>query len=247
VRPDASQERPDWRHEGLGTMIRAGLWLLSEVGEGNIFTKNQLREAFPGISQVDRRLRDLRDYGWVIDTDRSLARLGASEMLFIKAGEPVWEPRRSRSPLRRTLTPQIREKVLARDGFSCTNCGLSAVEGPIEASVKAVLEMAYVIPLTAGGSSELDNLITLCANCHKILGLESVKLPDTDDVWNLMGDLSTQDRTRLLAWIAMDHRPPTPAEKAWSLYRRLRPDQRTALTHRLGQAVIDQAESGMST
>jgi hypothetical protein len=32
----------------VGSMVRAALWLVEEVGEGNTFTKEQLREAFPG-------------------------------------------------------------------------------------------------------------------------------------------------------------------------------------------------------
>ena len=55
---------PRWDDANLGTMRRAALWLVEVVGEGNSFTKSQLREAFPEVAQIDRRMRDLRDFGW---------------------------------------------------------------------------------------------------------------------------------------------------------------------------------------
>ncbi|MFF4122667.1 HNH endonuclease [Microbispora rosea] len=243
MEPDVSHERPDWRNERLGTRVRVALWLLSEVGEGNSFTKDQLRQAFPKAEQVDRRLRDLRESGWVIHTNRTHSRLGASEMLFAEAGEPIWEPGRTIWSTRRALTPHIRDKVFERDGYSCVNCGLSVVEGPLEASIKTVLEIAHVTPLAAGGTSGLENLITLCANCHRLFDHGTVQHPDAEEVWDIVQELSEQDQARLLAWIAMDRKPPTQAEKAWSLYRRLRPEQRTSVAHRLGQAVLDRTDA----
>ncbi|GAA5075194.1 hypothetical protein HNP84_007516 [Thermocatellispora tengchongensis] len=240
--PDTSSDRPDWRNENLGTMKRVALWLANVVGEGNTFTKQQLHKAIPGAAQLDRRLRDLRDYGWVIDTDRTRPSLGPTEMLLTRAGDPVWEPGATRSLTRQPLTHHIRDEVLARDGFACVNCGLAVVEGPLEAPVKIVLELAHITPLAAGGSNTPDNLITLCANCHKLLDNSRGSF-STDDVWAQIETLSTHDRTRLLAWMAMDHKPSTPVEKAWALYRRLSRDQRRIITHRLGRAVVERTES----
>lgn len=83
---------PDWTNEKMGTMVRAALWLATEVGEGNVYTKEQLNAAFPGVSQIDRRVRDLRDRGWVIATNRDDALLAPHESRFVRAGEPIWEP-----------------------------------------------------------------------------------------------------------------------------------------------------------
>nr|BFE76826.1 hypothetical protein GCM10020092_101270 [Actinoplanes digitatis] len=83
-----------------GTMVRAALWLVQVVGEGNTFTKEQLRLAFPGVSQADRRLRDLRDYRWSILTSTEDASLLAEEQRFLHVGVPVWDPaaRRAAAP-----------------------------------------------------------------------------------------------------------------------------------------------------
>jgi hypothetical protein len=58
---------PKWNDPTLraGTRIRTALWLISEVGVGNSFTKEQHRAAFSGVAQADRRMRDLRDYASV--------------------------------------------------------------------------------------------------------------------------------------------------------------------------------------
>ncbi|MGW6909561.1 hypothetical protein [Streptomyces sp. NPDC054940] len=85
---------PAWNDSELsmGSMVRAALWLVTVVGEGNVFAKKDLRAAFPDVAQIDRRMRDLRDYGWFIATNRDDALLGANECRFVKAGHPVWEP-----------------------------------------------------------------------------------------------------------------------------------------------------------
>ncbi|MFE1559600.1 hypothetical protein ACFW6V_32010 [Streptomyces sp. NPDC058734] len=83
---------PDWTNKKMGTKVRAALWLATEVGEGNVYTKDQLRAAFPEAAQVDRRVRELRDHGWVIDTNRDDVSLAQHEARFVQAGERLWEP-----------------------------------------------------------------------------------------------------------------------------------------------------------
>src|SRR3954447_17133914 len=91
---------PDWRTSTAGTRVRAALWLVEVVGVGNHFTKAELREAFPGVEQVDRRMRDLRDDSWVIATNREDRSLELDELRFVSMGGRVWEPgyRRSAAP-----------------------------------------------------------------------------------------------------------------------------------------------------
>ncbi len=71
--------------EGLGVMAPgsngrqlAANWLITNVAVGSVFHWNDLKNAFPQISQIDRRGRELRTHhGWGISTNRddpSLAR-----------------------------------------------------------------------------------------------------------------------------------------------------------------------------
>lgn len=83
---------PDWTDKKMSSKVRTALWLASEVGEGNVYTKAQLREAFPDVAQIDRRVRELRDYGWVIATNRDDPALRSHEARFVQAGDPIWQP-----------------------------------------------------------------------------------------------------------------------------------------------------------
>ncbi len=49
----------------------------------------------------------------------------------------------------------IRKKVSDRDGYACKICGY-----------KKHISTHHIMPLSEGGSNNLDNLITLCPNCH---------------------------------------------------------------------------------
>lgn len=91
--PDgAVMNLPRWDDEklNLGSMVRVALWLATVVREGNTFTKQDLRDAFPGVAQIDRRMRDLRDYDWTIATTREDPTLAAEEFRLVRTGVPVW-------------------------------------------------------------------------------------------------------------------------------------------------------------
>ena len=49
----------------------------------------------------------------------------------------------------------LRRATFERDGWACTGCGS-----------RRKLECDHVVPLHAGGMNVLDNLQTLCADCH---------------------------------------------------------------------------------
>ncbi|MFJ3716832.1 hypothetical protein [Streptomyces sp. NPDC090057] len=119
---EMSTALPSWQDSKLGTMKRAALWLVQVVGEGNVFTKAQLREAFPDVAQIDRRMRDLRDFGWKIDTKREDIDLDASEQRYAQRGEPVWEPGRGTRP-KSAITVNQRRELLAAYNHKCGSCG----------------------------------------------------------------------------------------------------------------------------
>lgn len=55
------------------------------------------------------------------------------------------------------LDENIRKAVILRDGCKCKECGKS----------NTVLEVHHIKPRRMNGSTTLDNLITLCSNCHQ--------------------------------------------------------------------------------
>ena len=78
---------------------------------------------------------------------------------FLKRPLPGIQIRRSRR--RGTYTyPEdwetLRRRVYRRDGYRCTRCHEKGIE----------LHAHHVIPLRQGGTNEMRNLTTLCADCH---------------------------------------------------------------------------------
>lgn len=53
----------------------------------------------------------------------------------------------------------IRRKVFERDNFTCQKCKL------LDKTAKS-LEVHHLIPIIFGGKDEINNLITLCSDCH---------------------------------------------------------------------------------
>jgi hypothetical protein len=106
----------------MSCLALVGRWLASEVGEGGVFTKHQLRVAVPQFEQADRRMRDLRSYGWEIHTNRQDVTLLAHELRVAKVGQAVWtEGFRLRSAPR--ISKKDRVGALSHARFRCEYCG----------------------------------------------------------------------------------------------------------------------------
>ncbi|MEU5838927.1 hypothetical protein ABZ820_35415 [Streptomyces diacarni] len=217
---------PSWQDANLGTMKRVALWLVSEVGEGNTFTKEQLRDAFPGVSQVDRRMRDLRDFGWRIDTNREDAGLDSHEQRFVKPGVPVWEPGRA---TRKTGTLAIgagrRREVLSNDGNMCRSCGITPGEMYAGTYEAAQLDIARR-DVTKPDGTKATELVTECKRCR--VGGRSLTA-DLRKVLNEIAGLSQVERKVLSDWVAADQRQFSRLEQIWSDYRSLPEDSRAQL------------------
>lgn len=57
------------------------------------------------------------------------------------------------------LTKSIRHEVFKRDGYKCCECSKTKNESS--------LEIDHILPISRGGSDELDNLQTLCSACNR--------------------------------------------------------------------------------
>ena len=134
---------PSWQDKKFGGMIRAALWLETEVGLGNIFTKAALRQAFPEATQIDRRIRDLRDRGWQIDTSRHDPSLSQDEQRYVKRGAPVWIPGQAKVPEHKSsLSAAQRTRIHQADGYLCRACGIGAGE-----TYEDGIEQAFLFPV----------------------------------------------------------------------------------------------------
>ena len=73
------------------------------------------------------------------------------------------------------LDENIRKAVILRDGCKCKECGKS----------NTVLEVHHIKPRRLNGSTTLDNLITLCNNCHQ--KTEGKEEQYTQHYFNMLG------------------------------------------------------------
>lgn len=205
---------PDWKTSTAGTRIRVALWLASEVGAGGSFTKADLRDAFPGVEQVDRRMRDLRAEGWIIATYREDRSLASDELRLVELGGKVWE----RGYRSKTSTPSISDKqrqdVFAADGFVCVHCGIGGGEPyPDDRLRTAKLTIARAQPTDDGW----PRLATVCDRCH----LRSSEEASGDALTSAIAQLDVESRHRLREWISRGARPRDPLDEVWAEYRRL--------------------------
>ncbi|MDQ0787196.1 hypothetical protein [Streptomyces sp. B3I8] len=229
---------PSWQKEmdgdrRVGSMVRAALWLLTEVGEGSIFTKSELRSAFPDVAQIDRRIRDLRDRGWRIDTSRDDPSLKQDEQRFVSRGADVWIPGQAKGPKHKNgLTAAQRQKTLEGDSYLCRSCGIAAGEEYGDDLTQAVLNIARRKVLLADGTEQYQ-LVTECKRCGSGSTDREV---DLVALLELVEDLSSMERRILAGWIAADQRTPEPIDKLWGLYRTLPEEARKAVASALDDA-----------
>ncbi len=213
---------PDWRTSTAGARVRVALWLHTEVRLQGTFTKSQLREAFPSIEQIDRRMRDLRPEGWVIATYREDRSLAVDELRLVEEGGPVWQ-RGYRSRAGAAVTDKERQAVFAADNYACAYCGITGGESFADDPLRtAKLTVARVAPLDGGPTQ----LLTACDRCHVAVRDE---LPGRGDLLAQVDALDEAQRQRLRGWVTQGARRQSPEELLWARYRRSPRAERLAL------------------
>lgn len=205
---------PDWRTSTAGTRVRVALWLATEVGIGESFTKAELRDAFPGVEQVDRRMRDLRAEGWIIATYREDRSLASDELRLVKLGGNVWERGYRSKASASGISDKQRQEIFAADGFVCIHCGVGGGEPYPDDPVRtAKLTIARAQPTDDGS----PRLATVCDRCH-LRGGEEVS---AEALTEAIADLNPESRERLSTWISRGSRSRDPLDELWAAYRRL--------------------------
>ncbi|TDP41824.1 hypothetical protein [Nocardia ignorata] len=221
---------PNWNDPSLGSMKRVGLWLVQEIGEGELFSKQDLRDAFPSVSQVDRRLRDLRDFGWRIDTNREDPALQAHEQRFVTQGEPVWEPGKATRKAGSTVTAAERHQAMSRDGHMCRSCGIGPGETYPGTYIASQLDVARrPVKLPTG---QVDTqLVIECTRCR--VGRREL-VADLEDILTRIASLPRYEQQMLAHWVKQDSRTFSEAESLWAAYRTLPANSREKVREALG-------------
>jgi ribosomal protein S14 len=194
------------RTDRESSMIQLARWLVSDVGDGQIFTKQAMRAAFPAFEQIDRRMRDLRKYGWIIHTNREDATLRTNELRLVMAGQPVWD--KAASAPKTGPTSKERRSALSAASFMCQDCGTPAgVE---------FLELPYATAMLSVSIAH-GRAHVRCQRCKnspaEITQIEIARLGAA------LAVLTSAERAQLRSWLRSG-RSVSPLDKAWSLLSR---------------------------
>ena len=90
-----------------------------------------------------------------VHTNRGTRRVGLEQLRAVACDSRT---RRDGGPNRSTIPPRKRRAVLDRDGHRCVAAGCGSAR---------FLEVHHRRPRGHGGTNDLDNLVTLCAGCHR--------------------------------------------------------------------------------
>jgi hypothetical protein len=106
---------------------------------------------------LTRRIRELRELGYQVQSSGTFARLGTSEYVL---------PTLDRIPEYERIPSKVRDERLRRDDFRCRQCGWGPEDGP--AGRRRLLEVHHLDPQRSRPEEvhELSKLVTLCNVCH---------------------------------------------------------------------------------
>jgi hypothetical protein len=152
-------------------------FLVANVGK--VLTTQQIRKV-SGISEYARRIRELRDEeGFQIKSHIDRADL--------KPGEYILESLERKPVISRTISPQLRNEILERNGFTCQLCGAGAGDpDPFNPNRKVRLHVDHIRPISQGGKDERDNLRVLCSACNQ--GRSNVQ-PPSESALNILAKI----------------------------------------------------------
>jgi len=181
------------QRKGLSARYSIRAFLLANLGR--VIDGAELREASGGISEWARRVRELRDHeGFQILTHRDRSDLKPGQYLLATAKQ---NPR-----VERTISKEVRARVLERDGSTCQFCGAAAGDpDPFHPGRPIRLTIGHIVDFSKGGKAELSNLRAECSNCNE--GLQNTSLPKSSRIELLkqIRRATLDDQQAVLAWL----------------------------------------------
>ena len=221
------------------SLVRVAAFIAA-VGEGSKFKKLALFEGVPGVAQADRRMRDLREMGWVIDNYKVNPNISPDEYLVRKIGVRIDLGEKRPSTGRKTISGPKRRRVLERDGHACQVCGTAAGEEFADApGRRAMLSIGHIIPVARGGSDEDNNLRAECQRCNDEARDVSTDPPTAHQVLTQAVNVGgIKDKRKLYQWMQAGHRVPDDKDRVFMDWARLPHSQRLEVMAALGSQVI---------
>ncbi|MFQ5674026.1 MAG: HNH endonuclease [Nitrospinales bacterium] len=94
----------------------------------------------------------------------------------LKQGEYILESLERFPVVGRGISPQLRNEILERNGFTCQLCGNGPGDpDPFNPNRKVRLHVDHIVPKSQGGADDKDNLRVLCSACNQ--GRANIQTP----------------------------------------------------------------------
>ena len=127
--------------------------------KGKILTSAQLQAAIgPDRTEWARRVRELREEGWPIESNNDSDELKPGE--YRLAGDPPKEPVKLRG-----MSQAQRARILERNGYTCQACG-AGTEDETTSGRRVKLVIDHHDAFAHGGPEDDGNLRVLCQECN---------------------------------------------------------------------------------
>lgn len=215
-------------YDELSSRLKAAKWLIEEVGQGQVFSIVQLKQRFPAISQIDRRMRDLRPAGWRIVTNDEDPALPIGQFRLLSVGGLA-------TPA--AVSGRTRRQIFEQDGHRCLVCGIGVGEPyDDEPGLLARITIGHWVPKEQGGDPlDRNNLRSECSRCNHAAQNQtgSVTLPGS--VRSRISALPRREKQELLAWMRIGRRSQSRTETLWYEWRQLPPAARQEIHDTLSE------------
>ena len=141
----------------MGAKDKIRKYFLEHVGQ--IVTTKQIRRV-AGISEYARRIRELRD-------EEGYQIMSHNDRADLKPGQYILGRTERKPVISRSISPQLRNEILERNGYTCQRCGSGPGDAdPFNPGRKIRLQIDHIKPISQGGKDVKDNLRVLCSACN---------------------------------------------------------------------------------
>ena len=134
--------------EGISININ-GIYQVPSLGE-----TQSIRKLLNSIFSTLPKIRRLEEKGYPFKWENLVALY-----VFDEDYQNYWFRKKKKTRQRTHIPRGLRHEVFKRDNYTCQECGATKEDG-------AKLHIDHIIPVSQGGTDELDNLQTLCDKCN---------------------------------------------------------------------------------
>lgn len=179
----------------IGSKEKLRRYLRDRIGK--VVSHTELQQASGGAAEWARRLRELRDEGWLIKSHNDRSDLKPGEYIL----EAIVQQERPYA-FARPISKRVRAQVLERNGYTCQMCGAAAGDSDDLNPGRIVrLHIGHIRDRSHGGTDELTNLRALCSTCNQ--GAKNIVQEPPSLIWLLAQNrrASTADQRAVLEWL----------------------------------------------